>query len=71
MQPAASVLLQELREVKEEVSSTKEQLSGYVNSCSRLQEELNVRNTSFKLPYMRLKFPDTDLCISFRKRLLQ
>ncbi|XP_049891352.1 A-kinase anchor protein 9 isoform X3 [Epinephelus moara] len=37
---AASELLQELQEVRDEASATKEQLESYKQSCSRLQEEL-------------------------------
>nr|XP_046273438.1 A-kinase anchor protein 9 isoform X2 [Scatophagus argus] len=39
-QPAVSDVLQELREVRDEVSVTKEQLDSYKDSCSKLQEEL-------------------------------
>ena len=41
-QPAVSDVLQELQEVRDEASATKEQLDSYKESCSRLQEELQV-----------------------------
>jgi len=41
-QSAVSELLQELQDVKDETSATKEQLDSYKESCSRLQEELQV-----------------------------
>lgn len=48
-QPAASSeLLQELQEVRDEASATKEQLHTYKQSCSKLQEELNVCDCLFK-----------------------
>ncbi|KAM9737616.1 A-kinase anchor protein 9 isoform 2-T2 [Menidia menidia] len=39
-QPAVSELLQELQEVRDEAAATKEQLTSYKESCSRLEEEL-------------------------------
>ena len=41
-QPAVSEVLQELQEVRDEAAATKEQLESYKESCSRLQEELQV-----------------------------
>lgn len=41
-QPAVTDVLQELQEVRDEASATKEQLDSYKESCSRLQEELQV-----------------------------
>lgn len=41
-QPAVSDLLQQLQEVRDEASATKEQLGNYKESCSRLQEDLQV-----------------------------
>ncbi|XP_062414443.1 A-kinase anchor protein 9 isoform X2 [Pungitius pungitius] len=46
-QPAAtSELLQELQEVKDEVSATKEQLDFYKQSCTKLQEELQEKTAT-------------------------
>ncbi|KAI3358086.1 hypothetical protein L3Q82_003096 [Scortum barcoo] len=39
-QPSVSEVLQELQEVKDEASTTKEQLDSYRESCNKLQEEL-------------------------------
>lgn len=43
-QPAVSELQKELEEVREEATVTKEQLSNYKESCSKLEEALKVCN---------------------------
>ncbi|XP_054461660.1 A-kinase anchor protein 9 isoform X3 [Anoplopoma fimbria] len=48
-QPAAvSELLQELQEVRDEASATKEQLACYKQSCSKLQEELQDKTVTIE-----------------------
>lgn len=46
-QPAVSELLQELQDVRDEASFTKEQLSSYKESSCRLQDELTVRQAFY------------------------
>ncbi|XP_041663851.1 A-kinase anchor protein 9 isoform X2 [Cheilinus undulatus] len=45
-QPSVSEVLQELQDVRDEASATKEQLENYKESCSRLQEELREKTVS-------------------------
>ncbi|CAJ1083390.1 LOW QUALITY PROTEIN: A-kinase anchor protein 9 [Xyrichtys novacula] len=45
-QPSVSEVLQELQEVRNEASATKEQLESYKESCSRLQEELQEKTVT-------------------------
>ncbi|XP_039977214.1 A-kinase anchor protein 9 isoform X2 [Xiphias gladius] len=47
-QPAVSELLQELQEVKDETSATREQLDSYKESCSRLHEELQAKTVTIE-----------------------
>ncbi|KAM8840712.1 A-kinase anchor protein 9 isoform 3-T3 [Spinachia spinachia] len=46
--PATSELRQELQQVKDEVSGTKEQLDCYKQSCSKLQEELKEKTATME-----------------------
>ena len=74
-QPAVSGVVQELQEVRDEVLATKEQLSNYKDSCSRLQEELQVCDSlaAFTLivRVLQILFWDWSVCVSSRKRMLQ
>ncbi|XP_035801753.2 A-kinase anchor protein 9 isoform X3 [Amphiprion ocellaris] len=45
-QPTAAELLRELQEVRNEASTTKEQLDSYKESCSKLQEDLQEKNAT-------------------------
>ncbi|XP_045915257.1 A-kinase anchor protein 9 isoform X4 [Micropterus dolomieu] len=47
-QPAVSEVLQELQDVRDEASATKEQLHSYKESCSRLQEELQEKSVTIE-----------------------
>ncbi|XP_067468950.1 A-kinase anchor protein 9 isoform X1 [Thunnus thynnus] len=47
-QPAVSELLQELQEVRDEASATKEQLDNYKETCSKLQEELTEKTETLE-----------------------
>ncbi|XP_034016530.1 A-kinase anchor protein 9 isoform X2 [Thalassophryne amazonica] len=47
-QPPVSELLQELQEVRDEASTTEEQLSNYKENCSRLQEELKEKTATME-----------------------
>ncbi|XP_041812023.1 A-kinase anchor protein 9 isoform X2 [Chelmon rostratus] len=47
-QPAVTDVLQELQEVRDEASATKEQLDSYKESCSRLQEELQEKTVTMQ-----------------------
>lgn len=63
-----SEALQELQEVRDEASATKEQLDSYKESCSRLQEELQVRGPLLVficLLRVSLMFGETDEHVLF------
>uniref|UniRef100_UPI0037E8D6CB A-kinase anchor protein 9 isoform X2 n=1 Tax=Semicossyphus pulcher TaxID=241346 RepID=UPI0037E8D6CB len=73
-QPAVSEVLQELQEVRDEASATKEQLDSYKESCSRLQEELREKTVTVERLQEQLKkvsSGDNEESREFKQELMQ